>query len=93
MMKKESELPFSKRRRESALHSSYKTPAKVKASGAQGAENVSWNIGDKVNHKKWGQGTVVKVNGKGKDAELDVAFDNEGIKRLLAEYAPIKKVN
>ncbi|APX73341.1 DNA helicase PcrA [Companilactobacillus allii] len=89
--KNESSLPFSKRRRASAYHSSYKVDEAQKASGAQGAENVSWNIGDKVDHKKWGQGTVVKVNGKGKDAELDVAFDNEGIKRLLAEFAPIKK--
>jgi DNA helicase-2/ATP-dependent DNA helicase PcrA len=89
---KEKELPFAKRRRESALHSSYKVPTANKAAGAQGAENVSWNIGDKVNHKKWGEGTVVKVTGDGKNAELDVAFDNEGIKRLLAEFAPITKV-
>ncbi|WP_334329894.1 DNA helicase PcrA [Companilactobacillus sp. HBUAS59699] len=87
----DSELPFVKRRRQSAFHSSYKVDAAQKASGAQGAENISWNIGDKVEHKKWGQGTVVKVNGSGKNAELDVAFDNEGIKRLLAEFAPIKK--
>ncbi|WP_125708512.1 DNA helicase PcrA [Companilactobacillus zhongbaensis] len=89
---KEKELPFSKRRRESAFHSSYQVKTANKASGAQGAENVSWNIGDKVNHKKWGQGTVVKVTGDGKNAELDVAFQDEGIKRLLAEFAPITKV-
>ncbi|WP_125566162.1 DNA helicase PcrA [Companilactobacillus insicii] len=87
----DSELPFTKRRHQSAFHSSYKVDSAQKASGAQGAENISWNIGDKVEHKKWGQGTVVKVNGSGKNAELDVAFDNEGIKRLLAEFAPIKK--
>ncbi|WP_034542323.1 DNA helicase PcrA [Companilactobacillus nodensis] len=87
----EANLPFAERRRRSAFHSSYKVDEAQKASGAQGAENISWNIGDKVEHKKWGQGTVVKVNGSGKNAELDVAFDNEGIKRLLAEFAPIKK--
>ncbi|WP_125714736.1 DNA helicase PcrA [Companilactobacillus kedongensis] len=91
MRSKEKEFPFSKRRYESALHGSYKVEAKTKASGAQGAEKVRWNIGDKVMHKKWGEGTVVKVNGAGEAAELDIAFDNEGIKRLLAEYAPIKK--
>ncbi|WP_125589708.1 DNA helicase PcrA [Companilactobacillus jidongensis] len=85
------ESPFVKRRRQSAFHSSYKVDEAQKANGAQGAENISWNIGDKVEHKKWGQGTVVKVNGSGKNAELDVAFNNEGIKRLLAEFAPIKK--
>ncbi|MFD1472750.1 DNA helicase PcrA [Companilactobacillus mishanensis] len=90
--KKEGELPFAKIRRESAFHSSFKVETANKPSGAQGAENESWIIGDKVEHKKWGEGTVVKVNGNGKDAELDVAFKNEGIKRLLAEFAPITKV-
>ncbi|AKP68087.1 DNA helicase PcrA [Companilactobacillus ginsenosidimutans] len=90
--KDDGEFPFARRRRESALHSSYKVSTAHAAAGAQGAENVSWTIGDKVDHKKWGQGTVVKVTGNGKNAELDVAFDNEGIKRLLAEFAPIKKV-
>ena len=43
-------------------------------------------------HKKWGQGTVVAVNGTGTDMELDIAFPNEGVRRLLASFAPIKKV-
>lgn len=90
--KKDEKFPFERRRKESALHSSYQVKTANKPSGAQGAESINWNIGDKVNHKKWGQGTVVKVTGDGKNAELDVAFDDEGIKRLLAEFAPITKV-
>jgi len=74
-----------------ATASTFQSPT-LKAKGASGAEKLSWNVGDKVEHKKWGQGTVVKVNGSGQNAELDVAFKSEGIKRLLAEYAPIKKV-
>ncbi len=50
-----------------------------------------WAVGDKVNHKKWGMGTVVKVSGNSDDVELDVAFPQQGIKRLLAAFAPIKK--
>ncbi|MFL2028999.1 DNA helicase PcrA [Loigolactobacillus zhaoyuanensis] len=56
-----------------------------------GAESKSWQAGDKVQHKKWGEGTVVKVNGSGTDAELDIAFKSQGIKRLLAAFAPITK--
>lgn len=59
---------------------------------ASGGENVGWQAGDKVNHKKWGIGTVVRVNGNAKDLELDIAFPEQGIKRLLAAFAPIKKV-
>ncbi|GMQ74460.1 DNA helicase PcrA [Tetragenococcus halophilus] len=56
------------------------------------AENTDWQIGDKAKHKKWGTGTVVKVSGNQKDVELDIAFPDMGIKRLLATFAPIEKV-
>ena len=35
-----------------------------------GAEKVSWAAGDKVQHKAWGVGTVVKVSGTGEDVEI-----------------------
>lgn len=57
-----------------------------------GAGAVTWVPGDKVSHKKWGVGTVVKVNGAGENAELDIAFKEQGVKRLLAAFAPIQKV-
>jgi len=58
-----------------------------------GAGDASWKAGDRAEHKKWGIGTVVSVKGEGSGAELDIAFPSPvGIKRLLAEFAPIKKV-
>lgn len=57
-----------------------------------GADKKLWVAGDKVEHKAWGTGTVVKVTGKGEDAELDIAFPEQGVKRLLAAFAPIKKI-
>ncbi|WEV71290.1 DNA helicase PcrA [Lactobacillus sp. ESL0785] len=65
---------------------------RVKPAGAVGAEKKGWNIGDQVEHKSWGRGVVTKVNGTGEDMELDIAFTGKGIKRLLAAFAPIKKV-
>src|SRR5699024_5807049 len=57
-----------------------------------GAESQTWGPGDKAEHKKWGVGTVVKVQGKGDGMELDIAFPAPtGIKRLLAKFAPITK--
>lgn len=58
-----------------------------------GAEGVSWQAGDKVQHKKWGIGTVVSVTGSAEDQELKVAFPEDGIKQLLAAFAPITKAN
>ncbi|RIU91331.1 DNA helicase PcrA [Oceanobacillus picturae] len=71
------------------------TPLKRKAERMQkttGAESETWGPGDKANHKKWGTGTVVKVQGEGEAMELDIAFPAPtGIKRVLAKFAPITK--
>lgn len=57
----------------------------------QGA-GVDWKVGDRVQHGKWGTGTVVKVKGTGDDMELDIAFPSPtGIKKLLAKFAPIQR--
>jgi DNA helicase-2/ATP-dependent DNA helicase PcrA len=53
---------------------------------------TDWKVGDKVSHKVWGIGTIVRVKGNGDEQELDVAFPSPtGIKRLLAKFAPITK--
>ncbi|GKS80623.1 DNA helicase [Ligilactobacillus pabuli] len=66
-------------------------PGTVTKQATTGAEKKSWQVGDKAFHKAWGEGTVVKVTGSGEDTELDIAFDSQGIKRLLASFAPITK--
>jgi DNA helicase-2/ATP-dependent DNA helicase PcrA len=59
---------------------------------ASGGDGISWNVGDKAQHGKWGTGTVVSVKGSGEGMELDIAFPSPiGIKRLLAKFAPIQK--
>lgn len=56
-----------------------------------GSEQRDWQPGDKAHHKVWGEGTIVSVSGKGKEMELDVAFPQQGIKRLLAAFAPLTR--
>lgn len=51
-------------------------------------EKAQYNLGDKVEHKIWGIGTVVKVEGE----EITVAFPNVGIKKLDLKFAPIKAI-
>ncbi|HIY58083.1 MAG TPA: hypothetical protein H9829_07855, partial [Candidatus Tetragenococcus pullicola] len=72
----------------------YQQPKQAIVSSKKRSENAStdWMVGDKAKHKIWGVGTVVKVTGKSEDLELDIAFPQKGIKRLLAAFAPIEKV-
>jgi len=59
-----------------------------------GKDALDWRTGQRVLHKKWGIGTVVSVRGEGENMELDIAFPSPvGIKRLLAKFAPIEKVD
>ncbi|WCT55302.1 DNA helicase PcrA [Paenibacillus kyungheensis] len=65
------------------------TPKPVAAGGG----SDSFQAGDKVSHGKWGIGTIVAVKGTGNDMELQIAFPAPtGLKRLLAGFAPITKV-
>ena len=50
-------------------------------------------LGDRVSHNKWGPGVVVGVQGDGEDTEYQVAFPEQGIKVLLAKYAPLQKAD
>lgn len=57
-----------------------------------GGDQISWSVGDKAEHKKWGVGTVVSIKGEQDSLELDIAFPNPiGVKRLFAKFAPITK--
>ena len=69
----------------------YRPAQKFQNNAGTGAEKKAWEVGDKVDHKAWGTGTIVKVSGSGENMELDIAFPEKGIKRLLATFAPIKK--
>ncbi|MBR5152838.1 MAG: UvrD-helicase domain-containing protein [Clostridia bacterium] len=48
--------------------------------------------GDKVNHRKFGIGTVISAQSMGKDVLLRIEFPEVGEKKLLAAYAPIEKL-
>ncbi len=65
------------------------TPSAARPAG----EGLAVVAGDKVEHAKWGIGTVVAVKGTGNDVELQIAFPAPvGVKRLLAAFAPVTKI-
>ena len=53
---------------------------------------ASFKAGDRVNHKKWGVGTIVAVKDTEDGQEVKVAFNGGGIRSLLTKYAVLQKV-
>ncbi len=53
---------------------------------------ISLNPGDRVVHDSFGMGTVVVIRGDGQQAQADIDFGSEGVKRLLLRYAPVEKI-
>lgn len=52
----------------------------------------SVEVGDRVLHKKFGEGTIIaKVPEKG-DNRLEIKFDQYGMKRLMESYAKLKRL-
>ena len=49
--------------------------------------------GDRVNHDKFGLGTVVSADGYGDQAEAKIDFGGDyGVKHLVLRYAPLEKL-
>jgi DNA helicase-2/ATP-dependent DNA helicase PcrA len=48
-------------------------------------------VGDTVVHAKFGEGVVVKYHLTDDDQEVEVAFPDQGIKKLSVSFAPMKK--
>ena len=49
-------------------------------------------VDDQVRHDVWGIGRVVRVEGTGGGAQVEVDFPTKGTKRLLVHWAPLEKV-
>ena len=58
-----------------------------------GGKVIELAVGDRVNHDKFGLGTVVAVNGVGDRADATIDFGaGVGEKRLLLRYSPVTKL-
>ena len=61
-------------------------------SQAQEIEPCNVEVGDRVIHKKFGEGTVTKKEPEGSDFKLEINFDAYGMKRLMASFARLKRL-
>jgi DNA helicase-2/ATP-dependent DNA helicase PcrA len=54
--------------------------------------DTGFKLGQRVVHPKFGEGTIVNMEGSGEHSRLQVAFPGEGIKWLVAAYARLEAV-
>ena len=55
-------------------------------------EAVSYAPGDLVDHRVFGRGRVIKATPIAGDCIVEIQFDRVGVKKTMANYAPLKKV-
>ncbi|MGN0494072.1 MAG: ATP-dependent helicase [Acutalibacteraceae bacterium] len=72
-------------------YSAHKPTAKLMKSSYTAAPktNASYSAGQRVRHKTFGDGLVIKVTPMGGDTMLEIAFDTVGTKKLMAGYAKL----
>ncbi|WP_445286296.1 DNA helicase II [Xenorhabdus sp. PB61.4] len=54
------------------------------------ANDSGYALGQRVRHPKFGEGTIVNIEGSGEHCRLQIAFQGEGIKWLVAAYARLE---
>lgn len=55
-------------------------------------ENVEFNVGDRVIHNIFGEGVVISAQKITNDSMLEIAFDKVGTKKIMANFAKIRKI-
>ena len=52
---------------------------------------ADWKVGDTAIHSKWGNGKVIYVTGEGAGMKLTIEFPTQGVRVVMAKFAPVKK--
>jgi len=68
-------------------------PISIAGFSANAGEAANVNTGQRVRHKKFGDGTVTNTEGSGSDKMIEVSFDMAGKKRLMASFAKLKIID
>ncbi len=53
---------------------------------------VNLKKGQRVRHAKYGEGTILLREGDGEGAKLTILFNNHGVKKLMEQFANLKKM-
>lgn len=54
------------------------------------SNDSGYSLGQRVKHPKFGDGTIINIEGSGEHCRLQIAFNGEGIKWLVAAFARLE---
>ena len=66
--------------------------ATIPAPKVAAGPRTEYSPGDRVKHDHFGEGVVVSAREQRGDTEVTVAFEGQGVKRLMLNFAPLTKV-
>lgn len=73
------------------LRASVSRPVSHQRMGTPIMQNDSgYKLGQRVKHAKFGEGTIINLEGSGEHTRLQIAFQGEGVKWLVASYAKLE---
>ncbi len=70
----------------------YAAAKPAKQFGSPSGSSLDYEVGDRVRHVKFGEGTVTGIIEGGRDYEVTVDFDGPGTKKMFAAFAKLQKI-
>jgi DNA helicase-2/ATP-dependent DNA helicase PcrA len=96
-LREEATPKWTPKRQSTSSPASFSRPAAYRGSSmfaekAQTSTGLSYSVGEMVEHKTFGRGMVLTVKKMSGDIFLEIAFDQVGTKKLMANFAKLTKI-
>ena len=78
--------------RQSFRSKAFAAPKPTQQFGKMNGNGPGYDVGDRVKHKKFGEGIVTAMTAGGRDYEVTVEFDDFGTKKMFAAFAKLQKL-
>ena len=66
------------------------SPPRAPDNAGSTVDGTAWQLGQRVIHRKFGEGIILNYEGQGKQARVQVNFDAEGSKWLMVAYVNLE---
>ena len=83
---------YAREQKQRAEKQSFSSLQKGSQLAAKASDGLPYGVGDRVQHVKFGEGTVLDIKEGGRDYEVTVEFDGAGTRKMFAMFAKLVKL-